>query len=122
MKGWFSYRHTRLATDGTRANPWKPMLRALRKPSGTSPKRPSLIQAYLSANKERVSDMYLTRATQLKKGIALRMAIAQELYDAEEDEVKAEWVRKMEEYERVDEKFQEAKKGEPSSDPDDQKE
>ena len=66
--------------------------------------------------------MYLTRATQLKKGITLRMAIAQELYDAEEDKVKAEWVRKMEEYERVDEKFQEAKKGELSSDPDNQKE
>ena len=123
MKTWFSYRHTRLATDGTRANPWKPMLRALRKPSGGCPKRPSLIQAYLSANKERVSTIYADRqATHEKKGIALRTIIAQELYDAEDNEAKAGWTARMSEYERADERYQEAKKGEPSNSPEDQKE
>ena len=80
MKTWFSYRHSRLTTTGARANPFRMMLQALRKPMGGHPRQMSVVQAYLSEHLEAVNREYERRAPHAKKtGIALRTQIAREM-------------------------------------------
>lgn len=99
------------------------MLEALRKPL-VNPRKPSVKQLYLTANKDRVREIYERRiATSALKGIALRNAIAEELLQAESEEVQAEWQSKAKEaYDALVQEYEAAKEGNPSSDPEAQEE
>lgn len=124
MKTWFSYRYTRLTkASSAKANPFKSMLKALRKPSGP-PRLVSVVQGYLSANIDTVNDIYEVRKhSPGLKGIALRVAIAKELLEAETPEVQEQWKKSAAKaHEMAQERHKQAKKGEPSDDPEDQEE
>lgn len=124
MKGWYSYRYSRVAGPKAKADPWKRMLKALRKPKGEKPRKSSLIQMYLSASIDRVNEIYEVREpTDRLTGIRLRTVIAEELFAKEPEDVQQEWRDRVEEeYEDALEKHQEAKTGEPSDDPEAQAE
>ena len=60
------------------------MLKALRNPSGGKPRQATAEQAYLSANAERVREIYEVRKqSEQQTGITLRLKIASELFGAE---------------------------------------
>ena len=107
-----------------RANPYRSMLKALRKPLDGHPKQKSATQVYLHENLDRVNAIYAEReATTRKNGIHLRTLIARELLSQESEEFKAALeARVAAEHADAMEKYEEAKIGEPSDDPDDQAE
>lgn len=95
------------------------MLRALRRPLGGPPRQATAAQVYLTANTERIGEIYRERApTSNKRGIALRLAIAKELYDEEPEAVQKEYKRRGEEAHKQEvAKHDAAKSGEPSAEP-----
>ena len=124
MKHWFSYRFSRLSATGLRANPFRAMLEALRKPAGGHPRQHSAVQAYLQEHLDTVNAVYESRVeTAGKQGIALRTLIAKEMFESETEEVRAGFQKKVElTHEEAMRRYEEAQRGEPSQDPEDQAE
>ena len=120
MKGWFSYRYGLPNGKWARANPYSTMLKALRKPLFVPGQR-TPAQAYLRENLARVNEVYRQRnGPNVKGGIDVRTAIAQELLDQESEEFKAELkARLAAEYKAALDKHKETSLGKPSDDPDD---
>ena len=86
---------------------------------GGTPRQAAPHQVYLTANTERVGEIYAVRAPASdKRGIALRLAIAKELYDEEPMEVQLDYKKRAEEAHKVElAKHNASKGGEPSTDP-----
>ncbi|GJF00764.1 hypothetical protein PsYK624_170650 [Phanerochaete sordida] len=124
MKGYFTYRWTRLNGGGDRNNPFKGFAKKLRQPTAPRPKSVTSIQLYLSGNLARVNELYATRKEESSKtGIALRTEIAKELLLEEDEETQAEWARRAKEANQAaDGEYREQNAGGPSDDPDDQEE
>ena len=122
MKSWFDYRYTWAATS--HSNPFRQMLKALRKPMGTHPGQTSVTQGYLSANVDAVNEIYRERIkTAPRGGIALRMVIAKELLDAESEETREWWKDKVEDdYEAAMNRYEASKSCDPSDQPEDRQE
>lgn len=122
FKSWFSYRYTWLTKTVTaKANLFRTLLKSLRKPL-SAPRQVSVIQTYLSADKDAVNIIYDARKeTDARTGISLRVAIAKELFKAEPEAVRQQWQQAVaDRLEIAQARFREVKKGEPSSDPEDQ--
>ena len=124
MKTWFSYRHSRLSATGVRANPFRGMLQALRKPQGGHPRQYSAVQAYLTEHLEKINGEYEKRVeSSTKTGIALRTLIAREMFEAEDEGVRAEFQKKVEKaHEEAMHRYEEAQRGDPSANAEDQAE
>ncbi|GJE90467.1 hypothetical protein PsYK624_066030 [Phanerochaete sordida] len=124
MKGYYTYRWTRLNGGGDRNNPFKGFAKNLRKPTAPRAKSVTAVQLYLSDNIARVNELYTARNEESgKSGIALRTVIAKELLQEENEETQAEWARRAKEAnEAADGEYREQSAGGPSDDPEDQEE
>lgn len=105
-------------------NPWKMVLKDLRVPHHHVPKQMAEWQYYMRTNREKVQEVYEQReTTSLDAGIALRSSIARELVSKLSDEerealqksAKSEWDAECS-------KYNNAMRGEPSNDREDQQE
>ncbi|GJE97211.1 hypothetical protein PsYK624_134240 [Phanerochaete sordida] len=124
IKGYYTYRWTRLNGRGDRNNPFKGFAKNLRKPTAPRPKSVTAVQLYLSENIARVNELYTTRKEDSgRSGIALRTIIAKELLLEEDEETQGEWARRAKEANQAaDETYREQNAGAPSDDPEDQEE
>lgn len=96
LKSWFRWRHRNIGGWASKA--WAPALLALR--VGSAPKRAAAWQLYHSENKDSIgleATKQVDAGTAIKKGPALRNAIAKERFDALPAEERAAWEVKADE-------------------------
>lgn len=122
IKNFYRYRD-RKGTASSQ-NPWRTILRELRTPDRSMPHQTTVWRVWMRTKVDAINQEYDRReTTSAKTGIALRSEIAKELFDKLPAAEQQEWRDKANTaYLAECEKYKARLSGDPSSDPDEQKE